>query len=54
MRRGSEHAPKRGVQRVELIGANGPLRFQQTDDALVVNLPPAKPNPYAYVLRVQM
>ena len=53
LRRGGEHAPPRGVQRVELIGAPGPLRFKQTDDTLSVTMPPQKPNPYAYVLRVQ-
>ncbi|WP_419805901.1 alpha-L-fucosidase [Terriglobus sp.] len=53
LRRGGEHAPPRGVQRVELIGAPGPLRFQQTAEALLVTMPPEKPNPYAYVLRMQ-
>ena len=52
LRRGGEHAP-RAVQRVELIGAPAPLRFQQTAEALVVTLPAGKPNPYAYALRIR-
>ena len=51
LRRSSEHLP-RPVQRVELIGAAGPLSFQQTAEALVVTMPAQKPNPYAYALRI--
>jgi alpha-L-fucosidase len=53
LRRGGEHALTRPVQRVELIGASAPLKFQQTGEALVVTMPPDKPNPYAYVLKIQ-
>ncbi len=51
LRRGGEHLPQ-PVQRVELIGARGPLRFTQTAEALVVTMPPDKPNPYAYALKI--
>ena len=53
LRSGSEHAP-RPVRRVELIGASSPLTFQQTAEALVVQLPPERPNPYAYGLRLSL
>ncbi|GAA3759277.1 alpha-L-fucosidase [Terriglobus aquaticus] len=53
LRRGGEHALPRPVQRVDLIGATAPLNFQQTGEALVVTVPPDKPNPYAYVLKIQ-
>ncbi len=50
-RKGGEHAPA-AVQRVEMIGGSTPLRYTQTAEALEVTMPPDKPNPYAYVLRV--
>ncbi len=51
LRKGGEHAPA-SIRRVELIGASAPLRHSQTSDALEVTMPPDKPNPYAYVLRI--
>lgn len=51
LRLGGEHTP-RSIHRVELMGAHEPLRFTRTADALEVTLPPDKPNPYAYVLRI--
>jgi alpha-L-fucosidase len=50
-RKGGEHAPA-AIQRVEMIGGTTPLRYTQTSDALEVTMPPDKPNPYAYVLRI--
>ena len=52
LRSGGEHALPRPVTRVDLIGASEPLKFQQTPDALVVKLPPERPNPFAYALRI--
>ena len=52
LRKGGEHTPH-AIHRVELIGAHGALKTRQTADALEVTLPPNKPNPYAYVLRIQ-
>ncbi len=51
LRSGGEHTPQK-IERVELIGAGGPLRYRQTGDALEVTMPLDKPNPYAYVLRI--
>ena len=54
MRKGGEHAPA-AIRRLEIIGVPGgsaPLRYTQTADALEVTMPPDKPNPYAYVLRI--
>lgn len=51
LRGGGEHTPP-AIHRVELIGGAAPLRFQQTEEALVVTMPPDKPNPYAYALRI--
>ena len=50
-RKGGEHAPA-AIRRVEMIGGGAPLRYTQTADALEVTMPPDKPNPYAYVLRI--
>lgn len=49
--RNSQHLP-RPIQRVDLLGAPAPLRFTQTPDALSVQLPPQKPNDFAYALRI--
>jgi alpha-L-fucosidase len=51
MREGGDHAPA-AIRRVEMIGGSAPLRYTQTADALEVTMPPDKPNPYAYVLRI--
>ena len=51
MRKGGEHAPA-AIRRVEMLGGSAPLRYTQTADALEVTMPPDKPNPYAYVLRI--
>lgn len=51
MRKGGEHAPA-AIRRVEMIGGSAPLRYTQSADALEVTMPPDKPNPYAYVLRI--
>ena len=44
---------KRPIQRIDLLGAEAPLRFTQTAEALVVTLPERKPNDYAYALRIR-
>lgn len=49
--RGSSHL-QRPIQRVEILGAETPLRFTQTAEALVVTLPSQKLNVYAHVLRL--
>ncbi len=41
------------VARVDLLGAPGTLTYKQTPDALVVTMPPDKPNPYAYALKIR-
>ncbi len=48
---GSEHAP-RPVRRVELLGAPGALRFEQTTRGLAVTLPESALNPYASCVRI--
>jgi alpha-L-fucosidase len=48
---GSTHYP-REVGRVELLGASGPLEFTRGAEGLVVTLPPDKPNPYAFALKI--
>jgi len=50
--KGKSEFPK-PVARVELLGSQGPLPFEQKADGLAVTLPPAKPNEYAYVLKIQ-
>ena len=52
LRSGNPHLP-RSIQRIDLLGTSGPLRFQQTADALLVDMPAQKPNPYAYALRIR-
>ena len=49
--RNSGHLPK-PIQRIDLLGQTTPLRFTQTPENLTVTLPPDKPNPYAYALRI--
>ncbi|MGO9114355.1 MAG: alpha-L-fucosidase [Thermoguttaceae bacterium] len=48
---GSKQYPKE-VARVELLGSEGPLAFSRDAAGLVVTLPQAKPNDYAYALRI--
>jgi alpha-L-fucosidase len=43
---------KRPVQSVRLLGVNKPLKFQQTDTALVLNLPPQLPTPHASAFKI--
>jgi hypothetical protein len=35
-----------------MLGAEGKLEFQRTDDGLVVTLPARKPADYAYTLKI--
>lgn len=42
----------RRVNRVELLGNQGNLRFQQKAEGLEIQLPPDRPNPYAYAFRI--
>ncbi|HUO10258.1 MAG TPA: alpha-L-fucosidase [Phycisphaerae bacterium] len=46
----SPHFPK-PIARIELLGA-GPVQFTRTPDALQIQLPPEKPNPHAYALKI--
>lgn len=48
---GSEHYSK-DIARVDLLGNSGPLAFSRDSMGLVVTLPQAKPNEYAYALRI--
>jgi alpha-L-fucosidase len=41
------------IGRVELLGHGGPLPFERETGALVVSLPEAKPNEYAYALKIR-
>jgi len=49
---GRSEYPKQ-IGRVELLGATGPLPFTRTADGLVVTLPAAKPNEYAWALKIE-
>ncbi len=49
---GRSEYPKQ-VGRVELLGASGPLPFERHAGGLVVTLPAAKPNEFAYALKIQ-
>lgn len=40
------------ITKVELIGANNPLTYTQTEDYLEVTLPKEKPCKYAYVIKI--
>ena len=50
LRENSTQYPRR-VQRVELIGG-GPVGFKQDGNGLALTLPERKPNPYAYVFKI--
>jgi alpha-L-fucosidase len=43
---------KRAVQSVRLLGFPKPLKFQQTDTALVIDLPPVLPTQYASAFKI--
>lgn len=45
---------KRPVGRVVLLGSKAQLKWQQTKDGLMVDLPSVKPNDIAYVFRITM
>jgi alpha-L-fucosidase len=49
---GRTEFPKQ-VGRVELLGASGALPFERQANGLVVTLPNAKPNEFAYVLKIR-
>ena len=40
------------VASVTMLGASGKLKFQRTDDGLVVTVPARKPADYAYTLKI--
>jgi alpha-L-fucosidase len=42
----------RAVRRVQLLGVRAPLKFQQSDAALVVEVPDRLPTPHASVLKI--
>jgi alpha-L-fucosidase len=48
---GSPHAPGR-VERVELLGAPGPLRYRRDASGLAISLPSAPPGDYAYAFEI--
>ena len=35
-----------------MLGASGELKFQRTDDGLIVTVPAEKPTDYAYTLKI--
>lgn len=49
---GAVHAPSQ-IRRVQMLGVSGDLRFTRTAEALTVELPTERPNPYAWALRIQ-
>jgi alpha-L-fucosidase len=49
--RGSQHLPAE-ITKVELLGNSTALKMERTADALVITLPPQKPNDIAYGLRI--
>ena len=49
---GAEHAPG-NVRRVQILGRPGELRYSRTASALTITLPPERPNPHAWVLRIE-
>lgn len=50
--KGAQYAPS-DVHRVRLLGVDGNLHFTRSNGALTVDLPSARPNPYAWVLRIE-
>lgn len=48
---GSVNAP-RSISRVELLGAEAPLRWSRDESGLTVHLPPSRPCEHAFVLRI--
>jgi alpha-L-fucosidase len=50
--RGAPHAPGE-IERVELVGAEGPLAFERTDQDLTVQLNRARPTDFTPVLRIR-
>ena len=49
---GRTEYPKQ-IGRVELLGVNGALPFERQAGGLVVTMPAAKPNEFAYVLKIR-
>jgi alpha-L-fucosidase len=49
---GAATLPAGKVEKVELLGNNGPLEFSQDKDGLKVKLPAQKPGDYAYALKI--
>ncbi len=48
----AEGSYQKPIQRVELLGARGPLQFTRDETALSISLPAEKPNDYAYSFRI--
>jgi alpha-L-fucosidase len=48
----AESAYPKSVQRIELLGAKGPLQFTRESSGLAITLPPDKPNEYAYTFKI--
>ena len=51
--RGAPHAPPE-IQDIELLGSPAKLRWTQTADGLIVNLPKEKPGDYAYAFKITL
>jgi alpha-L-fucosidase len=43
---------KKPIERIELLGAKGPLQFSRDQNGLSITLPPEKPNEYAYCFKM--
>jgi len=52
----AQHSPymRSEIARVELLGVDGPARFERTTEALVVSVPMQKPNEIAYTFRITL
>lgn len=48
----AESAYPKPVQRIELLGVNGPLHFTRDTAGLIITLPPEKQNEYAYTFKI--
>lgn len=43
-----------GLKSVKLLGSDDKIRWEQTDDELIIHTPNAKPNPYAYAFEIEV
>jgi alpha-L-fucosidase len=52
LREGSEYRPE-AIQAVSLLGFDGEISFERTDEALVINFPAEAAESYAYAFRIE-